>query len=861
MQEVEILLRRLNREQKARQEAESIIEQKSTELYETNLQLRHKEEKTRAILEATIDGIIVLNEKLEIEDYNKAASDIFGYDIDELKGKKIIELVRDITSRKQHIELIEPVFINPQPTIVYEAKAVRKDMTLFPIEFAVSKMSMNHNLNNICVVRDIFERKQEELYLEMQHAITRILVEHIKIGQALPHVVKILCETMRIDIGLIWELNSTETALTCSFIWHQADSEELKEFIKVSQNFAFKYGEGLPGRTWKNKKFEWVHDILIDSDFPRIEFASKIGLHGAFAYPLLYENKVIGVLEFYMRRFIKASPALLDSLNDIINQIGIFIARERIQESKESIERFAVELKQAKEEAESASKAKSEFLANMSHELRTPLNAIIGYSEMLQEDASDAGLEDYIVNLSKIIGSAKHLLSLINDILDLSKIESGKMDIFLEDVNIKEILTELSTTILPLIQKNHNEYKLSISDELNIMHTDVVRLRQCLLNLLSNASKFTQNGTITLDVQPLEQNGTSLVQFSVIDTGLGISQEKLSKLFQAFSQADMSTTRKYGGTGLGLYLTKRFCNMLGGSITVKSEENCGSTFTIVLPLKSVIGVEKSKIIAAKSVETTSSPSKSMTKTVLIIDDDPSIHKDLQLNLEEAGFNVLHAFNGEEGLKLARIYKPNVITLDIIMPLMDGWTLLSMLKSEPSLAQIPVILMTIVSDSDLGFALGAVDYLNKPIESAQLIAKIQHLIPLGKLGNVLIVDDESSAREIMSKAVLKEGGSPIEATNGLEAIEQLSKIEPSIILLDLMMPEMDGFTVIQELQKNEKWRQIPVIVVTAKDLSAEERSILMTYTQGIVQKGEGTHSRSELISKICKQIEATATACS
>lgn len=672
MDELEILQRKLKRELTARREAEGIIEQKSSELYETNLQLKDKEERTRAILEAVVDGILVLNSKLEIETYNRAAAVIFGYENLDLKGKKITELVTQISSKKQEIESNEQIFSSPRQDLTYEAEALHIDGGSTPIEFGVSKVTRDDgSWTSICVLRDISEKKQEELFL-----------------------------------------------------------------------------------------------------------------------------------------------------------------------------------KQAKEEAESANKAKSEFLANMSHELRTPLNAIIGYSEMLQEDAADAGLHEYILHLKKIIGSAKHLLSLINDILDLSKIESGKMDIYLEDIKLKEVITELSTSITPLINKNQNKYNLIISEELDVMHTDVVRLRQCLLNLLSNASKFTKEGTITLDIQPTIQNNINMVRFSVIDSGLGIPPEKLSKLFQAFSQADASTTRKYGGTGLGLYLTRRFCDMLGGWIVVKSEEGKGSVFSLFLPLRSVLGMEKSKVVSKPTVTKTAKASR----TVLVIDDDPSIHKDMQSNLEEAGFTVIHAFNGEEGLKLARIHKPDLITLDIIMPLMDGWTLLATLKSEPSLAKIPVILMTITSDVDLGFALGAVDYINKPVDTTKLIDKIQHLLPDGKIGTVLIVDDELSSREIMSRAVFREGGEPVEAKDGREAIEKLSKVQPSLILLDLMMPEMDGFTVIEELQKNVKWRQIPVIVVTAKDLSAEEKSLLLTHTHGIVQKGDATRSRLELIGDICSQIK-------
>jgi len=240
-------------------------------------------------------------------------------------------------------------------------------------------------------------------------------------------------------------------------------------------------------------------------------------------------------------------------------------------------------LKAAKVQAEDASRIKSEFVANMSHELRTPLNAIIGYSEMLMEDAVDAGQKSTIDDLSKVIGAAKHLLSLINDVLDLSKIESGKLDLFLEDVNIPDLAKDIEMIIGQLIAKNNNTFAMTIDPELNMIFTDLVRVRQCLLNLLSNASKFTKNGKITLDIKPVLRNTEKWIQFTVSDTGIGIPAEKLNLLFQAFSQTDASTTRQYGGTGLGLYLTKTFCMMLGGEISVKSESGKGSAFTILLP--------------------------------------------------------------------------------------------------------------------------------------------------------------------------------------------------------------------------------------------------------------------------------------
>jgi signal transduction histidine kinase/DNA-binding response OmpR family regulator len=511
------------------------------------------------------------------------------------------------------------------------------------------------------------------------------------------------------------------------------------------------------------------------------------------------------------------------------------------------LEEKSIKLQEALALSASASRAKSVFVANMSHELRTPLNAIIGYSEMLAEETEEAGLSHYTTDINKVINSAKHLLSLIKDVLDLSKIEAGKMEVFLGDVNIEVVVNDLKSIITPLIEKNNNVFQLHIG-KIGTMHTDDMRLRQILLNLLSNAGKFTKDGTISLDINPLLMDD-EWVQFSVTDTGIGMPADELERLFQAFSQVDSSSTRKFGGTGLGLYLTRLFCEMLGGAITVKSTYGKGSTFTITLPLKSKETVSKNYLLGQSVNISTTTPLS--TKSVLIIDDDINIHKDIENILKTSNYTVLHAFNGEEGLNLIRMHQPNVIILDIIMPVMDGLSMLNTLKSEPGLAEIPVILMCINSEEGLGFALGIVDHIRKPVDIKQLIEKINHIISDTEGDSILIVDDDAYAREIMQRAVKKAGKKSISVTNGKEAIEYLQQHIPPLILLDLLMPEMDGFTVMHLMQQNETWRTIPVIVITAKTLTKEEYNMLTKFKKIVLQKD--TYTQKKLVSVICEQI--------
>lgn len=549
----------------------------------------------------------------------------------------------------------------------------------------------------------------------------------------------------------------------------------------------------------------------------------------------------------------KTNRELSDALNNVrAFQTELQLKTDELSKLNKHLEKLVIDHSHAKEQAESANKIKSEFLANMSHELRTPLNAIIGYSELMLEDAEEMDAAQNVKDLKKIIASAKHLLSLINDVLDLSKIEAGKMEVFLEEVHIKDMLKDLESIIAPMIEKNNNKFECVIDPGVDTAFTDLVRSRQCLLNLLSNASKFTKEGLIRLTVKPILKDKSEFIEFSVSDTGVGIPENQLGALFKAFSQTDASTTRQYGGTGLGLYLTKLFCDMLGGIISVKSEFGKGSTFNLLLPKKSVYPKKKTGLNENSNIKSTSEEGK----TVLVIDDDPSVHKEIESVLDKAGFTVLHAYNGESGLQIARLKMPQVIILDILMPGTDGWTILSFLKSDELVSHIPVIILTIVSEADLGYALGAVDFIRKPLEPKLLVEKINQLNPDHKAGKVLVVDDDSDARWLMSRAVLKAGFDVLSASNGKEAIDCLSHDKVSVILLDLMMPGMDGFEVINILLKNDEWRKIPLIVVTAKELTEKEQFNLLEHSKTILQKGR--YKRKELIAFISDQIkEVTA----
>jgi len=521
-------------------------------------------------------------------------------------------------------------------------------------------------------------------------------------------------------------------------------------------------------------------------------------------------------------------------------------ASAHAHEAQLAAETARIEAVTARDDAEAANRTKSAFLANMSHELRTPMNAIIGYSEMLAEEAEDAGVEEFIPDLNKIQSAGKHLLSLINDILDLSKIESGKMTVYLEAFDVKSLVEDVAATVKPLLAKNNNQLILNIQPDLGPMTSDLTKVRQTLFNLLSNASKFTENGTITLSTQ-LDQSGlSSNVTFAVQDTGIGMTPEQCGKLFQAFSQADASTTRKYGGTGLGLAISRRFCQILGGDITVASIPGTGSTFTVILPLQSVDTTAtehhsetptpqtKPATAATQSADTGSSRG-----VIVVIDDDANVRHLMERFLNREGFTVHTAADGASGVALVRQYKPMAVTSDIMMPGMDGWSVLSAIKSDPEISDIPVIMLTMGDTQELGFALGAFDFLSKPLDRNQLLKALERInLPASSETEILIVEDDRDTRELLQRTLEREGWKVLTATDGVNAIELLAGATrvPDLVLLDLMMPRLDGFGVLDAIRKNPLWASIPVVILTAKDLTIDERMLLSQSSAAILEKG-------------------------
>ncbi len=832
-----------------------------TQAREIAADLEASEARKAAILETALDCIIAIDDASRITEWNPAAEKTFGHSRADALGQVLPDLIIPPSLRQAHLQGMKHYLQTGEGPVLgqrIEVPALHADGHEFPIELSITRIEGAGPPLFTAYLRDISERKRAEEELARG---TRLAVLRAQVGLALNRsddlneMLQSCCQALvdHLDASFarVWTLDELQNML------HLRASAGASTLFDDA-HAAVPVGQFKIGHIAQQRRAHLTNDVASDPFVTDADWARREGLVAFAGYPLLVDGELLGVVAMFAKH--ELSDEVLAALSTVADAIALGVGRKRSQ----------VELELAKLRAEEASRTKSLFLANMSHELRTPLNAILGYSEMLEEEAQDLELTNFTDDLGRINAAGRHLLALINDILDLSKIEAGKMDLFVEEFSLSSLIEDVTNVATPLMEKNSNALRLDVAANIGLMNADQTKVRQCLLNLLSNAAKFTENGEVTLRAHREtiaglnEEAPREWIVVEVQDSGIGLSAAQVLKLFQAFTQADASTTRKFGGTGLGLALTRRFCQMMGGDITVHSVEGEGSTFTMNIP--ALVNAEwTSEGEPFLSAEAVMHPVAEVVGAapphtcVLVIDDDPTQRDLMKRFLEKEGFVAQAASSGEQGLALAKRLKPLVITLDVMMPGMDGWHVLNELKNDPELGEIPVIMLTMVDDKSRGYALGAADYMTKPVDRARLSDVLRKFMCEHPPCPVLLVEDDEPTRAMMKQMLEREDWNVAEAANGVEALQRLEENRPCLILLDLMMPEMDGFEFAERVHRSERWRGIPIVVLTARDLSAEERAQLNQHVHQVVQKsGQSSAALMEQVRDLVASCSQAAT---
>ncbi len=643
-----------------------------------------------------------------------------------------------------------------------------------------------------------------------------------------------------VDINTIAEnglhyLMTLSSALLGQFYLTQ-DDDELKLLIErgIDREALAAMGDGSGGVLAEAlRRGEWVIvEKLSGANLPKINLGfTQVDLLTLVAAPLVFQGKSLGVVLFGFMEELDATQRLqvqsvLDAVAGSLNNALTY----------KMVQKQALKLEQANQELLESDRLRSEFVANMSHELRTPLNSVIGFSAVMSKNR-DGNLRDKDLDyIEKINRNGKHLLGLINDILDLSKIEAGRMDVEMRWTSLPDVVTETCEMLKSQAEVKHIFLNCQTPEAMPRVETDAGKLKQVLINLIGNAIKFTEQGGVSVELTLADNR----FYIRIKDTGIGVAADKQKTIFEPFRQADAGTTRQYGGTGLGLAITQSMVELLGGSIRLHSELHQGSEFIVELPYV----VEAQVPDKAASPDVNPVPGVNVDelkalqgKTLLIVDDDPDARDLLCSYVSGQGVKVIQAASGEEALALARQHQPDIITLDIMMPGMDGWATLQALKGDAAVAGIPVVVLSIVAEKNKATVLGAVDALNKPVVQQELLQTLQRSLGKAHSQCILVVDDDPDIWELYKHALQEHVGQLIFAENGRVALEKLEAHRVDMIFLDLMMPEMDGLTLLRILRADKHWFDLPVAVVTAKQLSAAERRELESRVVDVVEKGE------------------------
>lgn len=683
-------------------------------------------------------------------------------------------------------------------------------------------------------------------YSELMTALNR----HESVIKIQQISLEILCSHTKASVGALYLVENSSELLKL------ASGYALKGF---DNKLEYRIGEGIPGQCAAMRKPVELHDVIDTKEFIIDTGLVSIVPTNILAVPILFQDNLMGVVVLGATQ--PFDELRREIINNSVPQIGVAIANAiNVESTKKLSSQVASkndELNMKNAELQKAYRVKSDFLSNMSHELRTPLNSIIGFTSVLLGPHGDPLTPDQAKALEKVLKNGKHLLELINDILDFSKIEAGRTPINIDTDEVANIVSNAMVTVEPMVTSKGVKLIQEIESGLPVLSTDTLKVKQILLNLLSNAAKFTEQGAITIVAKKMD----AMVSISVQDDGIGIEEKNLDRVFEEFQQIDSSSARKYKGTGLGLPIARNYARLLGGDLTVRSEFGKGSTFTLVIPPifpkeklpkpTSEPAVSKTVPVATSAVETkpVKVPVQSTGTIVLCIDDEPDVLDLLSRYLIPEGYFVRGALSGDEGIKLAEELHPSVITLDIMMPVKDGWQVLRELKGNPRTKDIPVIIHSIIDNKPLALSLGALEVITKPSESKQILSVVERACR-SKKQPILIVDDDHDFADALKLMLQAEGYEAVAVYSGDEALKVLEKVNPSLMFLDLLMPGTDGFAIVNRLRSQDRWRDLPIIILSAAEISDDRRQRLNKLTQEFIDKGQFSQ---ETISNTIKKI--------
>jgi signal transduction histidine kinase/DNA-binding response OmpR family regulator len=686
-------------------------------------------------------------------------------------------------------------------------------------------------------------------YSELMTALNK----HESVANVEQVSLELLCTHINTPVGAIYLLDTNSNTLKLVSGYSLNNIHDKTEY---------NIGEGIPGQCAANKQSIEINDLAATKDFIVDTGIVQVVPTHVLATPILFQDNLIGVV--ILGSMTPFNELRREIINNSVPQIGVAITNAINLDSTKTLSHEIAtknsQLNGKNAELQKAYRVKSDFLSNMSHELRTPLNSIIGFTSVLLGPHGESLTPDQKKALEKVLKNGKHLLELINDILDFSKIEAGRTPINMDTDEVSNVISNVLVTVEPMVTTKGVKLVEDIEPDLPVLNTDVLKVKQILLNLLSNAAKFTEEGSITISAKKQGE----MISIAVKDEGIGIEAKNLERVFEEFQQIDSSSSRKYQGTGLGLAIAKNYARILGGNLTVQSEFGKGSTFTLVIPpvfAKEKLAQPGEEISETKSSavaqSSTSSdlkpvPEKSVVPSsgilILCIDDDAEVIDLLRRYLIPEGYSVQGASSGDEGIRLAQELHPAVITLDIMMPEKDGWQVLRDLKNHPATKDIPVIIHSIIENRPLALSLGALEVVTKPSEPRKVLSVVERACR-SKNQPILIVDDNQDFADTMKILLETEGYRAKALYSGEDALREIGSINPSVLFLDLLMPGIDGFGVVQKLRSMEQWRDLPIVILSGADITSEQRGNLNKMTQEFIEKGNFS---KEIISSTIKK---------